>query len=126
MAIEGRDRGAAIEINDAILLPADIAQYQAGPVTYRSMLIAGRRWLGVFEAQHDGTGWLVVKTMRRPLVLMPDDFVHVRMKVVEDHGNAVYVEFNDPNRGRTERSVSHKDIVFLEEKPGPITTERDR
>jgi hypothetical protein len=127
MAIQGRDeRGVSVVLGDPVLMPYGVEQYQSGPVTYRHLIIGGTHWLGIFEAKHDGVGWFVVRTSRRPLVLMPGDHINIRVRVVEDHGNAVVVEFNDPNRGRSERAIARQDIVFIEERPGPITTEQNR
>lgn len=87
--------------------------YEAGPVVMRQFEHAGQQWLVVHEAEHDGIGWLVLRTFCRPLVLLPDDHIHIRAKLLEDHGDEVVVEGASGRPVRFDRAS----VVYIEERP---------
>lgn len=113
MASRASERGAAVGL-PVDGLPDGVMHYQSGPVAFRPFRFGGRDWLGEFEAEHDGTGWLVVRSRFRPLLMMPGDHLHVRVTMIEDHGDQVLVAIDGP-RGREVRSIPRSAIVFIEE-----------
>lgn len=107
-------RGAAITLTEPLPGAPQVFHYESGPVSYRHFVRDGMSWLAVYEAEHDGTGWLVVRATCRPLVLMAGDHVHCRLEFLEDRGRTVVVR---AVRQGVEREVElDRDlIVFLDE-----------
>jgi len=116
MAHRGLDRGAAIRVGREENLPnsAQVLHYESGPVTYRQFVRAGEPWLAVYEAAHDGVGWLVFRSTCRPIFFLDGDHVHCRFRFLEDRGSTVVVE---QRRGGMTRAVEidRDQVVFIEE-----------
>ena len=108
------ERGVAISLLEPLLVTPSVLHYEHGPLTYRQFKRDGQRWLAVYDAEHDGTGWLVVRARCRPLILLPGDIVHIMAVVEEDHGDFVLMRFEDP-RGSITRQIPRGLIVFLHE-----------
>ena len=113
-------RGAAVSLLEPLPAAPTVMHYEPGPVTYRQFDRAGRPWLAIYEAEHDGIGWLVVRARCRPLVLMPGDCIHVRCHVDEDQGDIVLVRFDESQGMAVRRPVPRKSVVFIEEAPPSV------
>jgi len=108
-------RGAAIHLGREEPLPVEqLLHYERGPVTYRHFIREGQSWFAVYEAAHDGIGWLVFRATCRQLFLLEGDHVQCRFRFLEDRGETVVVE---QMRGGMARPVEidRDQIVFIEE-----------
>lgn len=110
-------RGAAIWLTDPLLAPPGIMHYEPGPITVRHYDRHGEPWLVLYEAEHDGAGWLVVRAFCRPLFILPGDSVHLRAMVLEHHGDLVRVAIEGLRGAPVRFWVSPKAVVYLEEHP---------
>jgi hypothetical protein len=117
-------RGVSVSLLEPVTPtdPTALLHYEKGRVTYRQFSHHGAPWLATYTAEHDGIGWLVTKSAFRPLVLMPGDYVLVRFRVEEDHGDEVMVSV-ETKRGRITRPMPRPAIVHLEEGCAPIEPE---
>ncbi len=117
MAQHAERRGAAIGLAEPLPGAPQVFHYENGPLAYRHFVRGGQSWLAIYEAQHDGVGWLVTKATVRPLELMEGDHVHCRLVLVQDRGRTVVVRAMREGLGR-DVEIDRELIVFLDEAPG--------
>ena len=116
MAHRGLVRGAAIRVGSVEALPGSpqVLHYESGPVTYRPFMRDKAWWLAVYEAEHDGVGWLVIRSTCRQLHLLEGDHVHCRFRFLEDRGDTIVVEQRRAGSIRPVE-IDRDQVVFIEE-----------
>jgi hypothetical protein len=95
-----------------IIRPAGVLDHQSGPRIMRQFRRFGARWLAVYEAVPDERGWLVTRASARPLDMLAGDYIHARLRVLENEGTMLMCQAADDSR---HLRIPVTAVVFLEE-----------